>query len=172
MALFKKRDDFDSRGIPTLPDFPVEQRELPSLPKNFNEDFNRNIIKSAIGEDFESSVGDDMEDGSIPSVPNEEKPLIPSIRVESSMISEPEVKKKEPSIMEGPESIFVRIDKFRSAKKELSDIKKGLLEVEAIINKIREIKSKEDNEVSEINLGLDNLKRKVGEIDSLVFDKV
>lgn len=176
MGLFKKREDLDIPRIPSLPEFPTEQkeRELPSLPKGFNEDVNRDIIKSAIGEDFGSDETPNAEEGSIPSPPSfnsQHERFLPQERMAPS-ITEPPKRIEEKSPIEGPDSIFVRIDKFRAAKKELANVKKNLLEAEAIINKIKEIKTKEDSEVGDINLNLDNIKKKIGEIDSLVFDKV
>lgn len=176
MALFKKRDDSEIPRIPSLPEFPTErnERELPSLPKGFNEEVNRDIIKSAIGEDLSSDESQYGDEGSIPSPPSfnsEHERFLPQERMAPS-IMEPPKKIEEQSPIEGPDSIFIRIDKFRAAKKELANVKKSLLEAEAIINKIKEIKTKEDSEIGDINLNLDNIKKKIGEVDSLVFDKV
>jgi hypothetical protein len=176
MALFKKREDLDIPRIPSLPDFPTEQREreLPSLPKGLNEEINRDIIKSAIGEDFSSDEPQNAEEGGIPSPPafnSDHERFLPQERMAPS-IMEPPKRIEERSPIEGPDSIFVRIDKFRAAKRELANVKKNLLEAEAIINKIREIKTKEDGEIGDINLNLDNIKKKISEVDSLVFDKV
>lgn len=176
MALFRKKENLDIPTIPSLPEFPSEpkERELPALPKGFNEDINRNIIKSAIGDDFESKDDSSIGEGSIPSPPEpdlEHERFLPREKI-IPPIMESEVKRVENNTMEGPDSIFVRIDKFKAAKKELAGIKKNLLETEAIINKIREIKVKEDSEVNEINLNLDNIKRKINDVDSLVFDKI
>lgn len=175
MALFKKRSDSDIPKIPPLPEFPREQREreLPSIPAGFNEDVNRDIIKSAIGDDL-SSYDESLGGTGIPSPPRireENDRFLPQEQLSPSIIeSEPERKDVRP--LDGPDSIFIRIDKFRSAKKQISGIKKDLLEVEAIVNKLKEIKIKEDSEVGEINLTLDNIKKKIGDVDSLVFDKV
>ncbi len=185
MVLFKKKEESEISRIPPLPSKPQEQKErgLPALPKRFNEDLNRNIIKSAINEDFNSgedyseSIG--HEEGFIPSPPKIESQMnqedyhkfLPK-EEEQHLENRQTTSKHIPGPIEGPDSIFVRIDKFRVAKKELAGIKKDVLEVEAIINKINEIKSKEDNEVHDINLNLDNIKKKIGDIDSLVFDKV
>ncbi len=176
MALFKKKEDLSIPRIPSLPEFRPESRdrELPSLPRGFNEDTNRSIIKSAL---IDNSEIEDSEMGAIPSPPRtdfgvepEHERFLPQER-SPYPTSPPELLRRDVRGMEGPDSIFVRMDKFRAAKKELADIKRGLLEAEAIINKIHEIKVKEDNEVRDINLNLDNIKKKIGEVDSLVFDK-
>jgi soluble cytochrome b562 len=175
MALFKKRDDSGIPKIPPLPEFrgSSTERGLPSLPGSFNEDVNRNIIKSAMSDEHE-----DFQEGAIPSLPKRDFEEVSSEN-ERFLPGEESLRKEEPALaretrsaMEGPDSIFVRIDKFKSAKKELTAIKKGLLEAEAVINKINEIKIKEDSEIKDINLNLDNIKKKIGEVDSLVFDKV
>lgn len=178
MVLFKKKEEVKVPELPPIPDLPREgaERGLPSLPPSFNEDFNRNIIKSAVNEEAESHE----EEGSIPSVPlNEQEPeeikkhekFLPSEGTSEPVERIPTIRDKVRTI-EGPESIFVRIDKFRAAKKELGFVKKNLSEAEAILNKIKEMKVKEDSEMSDINLNLDNIKKKIEEVDSLVFDKV
>jgi hypothetical protein len=175
MALFKKKDDLKIPEIPSLPEFrgSSNERGLPSLPGSFNEDVNRNIIKSAMN-DEEDSLDDGSREGAIPSIPREDTEEDSSNQ--RGFLPEKELLEREEdvgqSISEVPDSIFVRIDKFKSAKKEIGAIKKDLLEVEAIINKINEIKIKEDGEIKDINLNLDNIKKKIGEIDSLIFDRV
>ena len=175
MGLFNKKEDKDIPKIPPLPKFSEVQdgRGLPSLPHSFNEGMDRNIIKSAIdeGEDYHD------EEQLIPPIPKPNETPIHEQEHERFLPSPMEFKEpprvEKPSRgMEGPDSIFVRIDKFKSARKEIDGIKKDLLEAEAIINKLNEIKTKEDHEFKEINLNLETIKKKIGEIDSLVFDKV
>jgi hypothetical protein len=179
MALFNKKETPRVPDLPPRADLPGEfkERGLPSLPPGFNEDINRNIIKSAINDNFTPSVSEEEQnlnhnDVSIPPLP----PAQPVEKAPTPMVvlTEPVVPafKQNIPIMDVPDSIFVRIDKFKGAKKEIMDIKRNLLEVEALINKVREIKLKEDNEVEGINLSLDSIKRKIEEIDSLVFNKI
>lgn len=178
MVLFKKRDD---SGIPELPRLPPildsnKERGLPSIPGSFNEDMNRNIIKSAINDEQDHFMEDNSGEGYIPSLPVENVQAVHEKFLPKEVSSEPsgfrQIIEEKRGLVEGPDSIFVRIDKFKSAKKEVANIKKGILDVEELISKINDIKLKEDNEIKEINLNLDNIKKKVGEIDSLVFDKV
>jgi hypothetical protein len=176
MGLLKKEKDSDFPEPPSLPEFPGNTKEkgLPSIPPSLSEDFNRNMIKSAVS-DNESQDNAEETQGSIPILPKEntlesgisnyEKFLPRESSFEESI-------RQEAGRLDGPDSIFVRIDKFKAAKKELADIKKNLQEVDAIIAKINEIKSREDVEVKDVNLSLDNIKKKISEMDSLVFNKV
>ena len=184
MGLFSKKEDKGIPKVPPLPKFSEVQGErgLPSLPHNFSEGMDRNIIKSAVNEGNNPYDEDEEERASIPSVPesqfqpsqipnvqeNKHERFLPS----SSELKEPPKIERPSRGMEGPDSIFVRIDKFKAARKEIDGIKKDLLEAEAIINKLNEIKTKEDSEFKEINLNLETIKKKIGEVDSLVFDKV
>jgi hypothetical protein len=189
MVLFRKKEDSTVPNIPPLPEFPKDQREreLPSLPREFNEAANRDIIKSAVGDGFGKSNDFELpnifnsEEGSIPSPPNlsseherflPPRGMAPSILEPEPKFTEPKTSNKEINNISGPDSIFIRIDKFRAARKELTGIKKSLFEAEALINKIKEIKVREDTEVGDINLSLDSIKKKIDEIDSLVFNKV
>lgn len=197
MALFKKKDKSKVPELPFLPSFPdekIENKNLPSLPPNFNENFNRDMIKSAVNEDepqFNESMIPSISPDSLPTQLQTQAPQIPN-RVPPQII-QPQIPDRDiispqnqelnlhPSyppirenvrVIEGPESVFVRIDKFRIAKKELEEAKKGLLEAENILKKFREIKIKEDNDLGEIDLGLESIKKKIEGIDSLIFDKV
>jgi len=178
MVLFKKRESLNVPIVPSLPEFSSQskEKELPSLPSGFDEDVNRNIIKSALADG--QAIGGESDFKGIPPPPTvnlgispEHERFLPEKRMPLQVTQEP-ILRKVPNYIDGPDSIFIRIDKFKSAKKELLDIKKSLLEAEAIINKIHEIKVKEDNEVKDINLNLENIKKKIGEVDSLVFNRI
>ncbi len=191
MALFKRKDKSKVPELPILPSLPeekIENRNLPSLPPNSNENFNRDMIKSAINDDesqFNESMIPSISPDRIPSqIPNQmpsqiSSNQIPKLPVPRETITQnPEIgfqhtpTKESVRIIKGPESVFVRIDKFRIAKKELEEAKKNLIEAESILRKVREIKSKEDDDIGEVNLNLDSIKKKIEGIDSLIFDKV
>ena len=130
MALFKKRENSKIPPIPSLPEFGDSHMDkgLPSLPGNMNEDINRNIIKSAINDEPneypEHPDNQGPIEGTIPSLPKEysesvdsgHERFLPAKGSPTKLTELPKVHETKP-LLEGPDSIFVRIDKFKSAKK-------------------------------------------------------
>lgn len=70
------------------------------------------------------------------------------------------------------ESIFVRIDKFNSAKRDVQEISRDLREVEEVLAKIEEIKLQEDEEITEISKVMDEIKLRMTRIDNDVFNRI
>ncbi len=68
--------------------------------------------------------------------------------------------------------IFVRLDKFHSAKKSLEEIREKLDEIDNMIRKIRETKLREDQELSLWERDLVNVKSRIQEITENIFEKV
>jgi len=88
---------------------------------------------------------------------------------EDIQITVPEVKvvKKDAN-----ESIFVRIDKFHSAKHDIENIEKDLRQINNVIEKITDIKMREDEEILEINKTIEEIKEKLGKIDTEIFNRI
>ncbi|MDP2947717.1 MAG: hypothetical protein Q8N88_06405, partial [Nanoarchaeota archaeon] len=71
-----------------------------------------------------------------------------------------------------PEIIFVRIDKFQSAKKSVDQVKKKIEEMESIIEKLNQVKVREEEEIKGWSTEVANLKLKLSEIDSSIFSQI
>jgi hypothetical protein len=56
------------------------------------------------------------------------------------------------------ETIFVRIDKFNSARRDVEEIGRDLKQIENVLEKITSIKIKEDEEIEELNKNIDEVK--------------
>ena len=83
---------------------------------------------------------------------------------EYNQIAKPSVKKIEP--------IFVRIDKFQLAQKNFEQIKDRVKEMESILGKIKDVKSREENELKGWTEDVEKIKSQLSEIDSSVFDQI
>jgi hypothetical protein len=70
------------------------------------------------------------------------------------------------------ETIFVRIDKFNSAKRDVQEISRDLREVEEVLSKIEQIKLQEDEEITEISKVMDEIKLRMTRIDNDVFNRI
>ena len=86
------------------------------------------------------------------------------------------VRMPRPSVFE-PEhaaesDVFVKIEKFKSAKKTLGDIKEKLEEIDELIKRIRETKLREEQEFSFWERELTSIKSRVNEVTENIFEKV
>jgi hypothetical protein len=70
------------------------------------------------------------------------------------------------------EPIFVKIDKFRDALSNLEVIKKKLQESSELLDKIKAIRSNEEEELEEWSHELNLIKEKVAAIDKKLFSEI
>jgi len=190
MSLFKKREE-----IPTIPPAPSLPRinnnfikkdvhGLPGLPGSSSDDVNRADIRSAVEDSSERKGGLDV--GTIRSPPSNFQesnslPIVEPIRQEI-----PVQKAEEPvRIIEPPkenivkqnnqpneDSIFVKFDKYHSAKEDMTEIQSYLKSIEILINDLNKAKNEENSELDELEHELEKIKEKFNEVDSKVFNKL
>lgn len=196
MGLFSKKESIPE--LPTLPSVPeikiVERKsnELPPL-KDVSQSHYNSLDSSVKSDgDIEASIGlaynESKQIGKIPlpdfpkfdSYPNTNE--VKKLEMRESVL--PDLPKPEYKLsIEKPireemlkkdvnETIFVRIDKFQLAKKELNEVNKLVESAHDTIVKINEIKLQEDEELIAINEDLESLKAKLGEIDEYVFNRL
>jgi hypothetical protein len=117
----------------------------------------------------------------MPKVPtHKEKSLEPKPEPKPSSIPEPPTMKApekiEPSIAASPkrydEPIFVRIDKFQAAQNNFEEIKSKVVEIEAVLKEIKDIKAKEEEELKGWTSEVEDLKAKLSEIDGDIFSQL
>jgi hypothetical protein len=180
MGLFHKKEKVPeiplASNVPELPEVSRSvSSELPSLPKGLGEQANRAMVKSAVNDlDLPQEVEDENGIQELSkdfkfeeSVLQPPTDLIPSLpKQEAKPVS---VNNSDVSMSNDP--IFVKIEKFQIAKKELQEINKNIKSVEAVLGKLNEIKSREDKEVTQISESLSSIKTKLASIDSNVFKK-
>ncbi len=68
--------------------------------------------------------------------------------------------------------IFVKIDKFQSARKSLSSASEKVNEVESLLKKIRETRMREDQELTAWEKDLESVKTKIEEVSKNIFEKI
>lgn len=198
MGFFSKKEDIPKIPVaPTLPEIPApqnnEKKELPELPSfpstSENENLNQEIVRSAVSDDIPSEEKEEnldiQNDIQISEEPGEEfripprpfgginalgfpsRPSIadlPKRTLEINSTKEKNTKEIEP--------IFVRIDKFQSAQKNFEQIKIKVREIESIIGKITDIKSKEEVELKGWSEDIEKIKARLSEIDLEIFDQI
>ena len=73
--------------------------------------------------------------------------------------------------IKNPEQIFVKLEKFESAIEEFSRIKNKLIDMESMLRKIRDIKLKEEKELSEWENEIESIKSRLEKIDREIFER-
>lgn len=194
---FKKKEAQVS-NIPDLPDLPElpevpslepapksapkqftkEESSLPSLPSfPVSETANRmtqESIKSALTLDSKSkytreigSPGQQEKEVTFKTV-RDPIPLVP--KKFAIPQTRPNMPVQEHEMQKSP--IFVRIDKFQLALKNLHEIRKQVADVEDYLSEIREIKAKEEAELAEWESHMLDIKAKLESLDTSVFSKL
>ena len=186
-------DEFDEEHF-------SEKHELPSFPDSLNDKgFSQAAIKDAIGsdseEDFEKTFPKNVEkfktvemEEWAPSIKGgesdshrmvmEENP--PIIKSTSARLEEPPslsaFNNAEKEIFRGGgvrnNDIFVKLDKFYSARKSLVDAQQKLEDIDALLRKIREIKMREEQELNSWEKEIMDIKTRINDVALNLFEKV
>jgi hypothetical protein len=81
-------------------------------------------------------------------------------------------KKYQKAADERKNDIFVRIDKFYSAKKSLEEIKNQIEQIDNSLRKIREVKLREEQELASWEKEIITAKSRIQEVNKNVFEKI
>jgi hypothetical protein len=74
--------------------------------------------------------------------------------------------------VKGKSEVFVKIDRFHSARRALRDANKGLKEISDLMKKIRETKLREEQELSAWEKDVANIKARIRDVTENIFEKV
>lgn len=168
------------KEFPTMPEEmtqefepqPQEIHQLPSFPTSeVGEQFSQNSIKNAVvGDDFDEETPEmgykeiEMPQETMQSTP---EPMIeaPKIEAQPMIDSEPEKPKSN-------EPIFIRIDKFEESMKIFDGVKGKLGEIEHMLNEVKELKEKEQEELTGWEDSIQKLKLQIEKVDRDIFSKI
>ncbi len=156
---------FDSSRIPDELD-EAEVHELPSFPDSpMQQGFSQSAIKEAVTNEDADETFPELKR------PNREISSSGYKVVEMSDWSKPLPLRPSPPSVKENKPIFVRIDKFQLARASLETVKLKLGEIESLLKQIRDVKAKEDQELSSWETELENIKSRIQSITSDIFDK-
>ena len=181
MGIFNKKPKKEDRDfsdipelpeLPKLPELPINDLEVPKmisqLPRfpnnNLGNKFSQNTIKEAIAGEEESE-----EEGFV----NEFEPPeeIKTIQKPLLKLKPFEINQEKKAIKE-EEPLFVRLDKFEESQKILEDLKKQIREINHLLAETSAIKEKEEEQLKECEIELQNIKNSVEKIDKDLFSKL
>lgn len=163
-----------------------ERHELPSFPDSMHDNsFSQAAIKDAIGESEESEPEFPETNNYNPGVVEMEEwhPSMPLQR-DRMMRSPPMYSRPQNIVPPKPinfdkiggqvknEDIFVKLDKFYSARKALLDAQQKVGEIDDLLRKIRETKMREEQELSVWENDLMAIKARMNDVTVNLFEKV
>jgi|GEM_PF-6671832 len=145
MGIFKKEEK-----IPELePYSSTLERKIPLLPSISNERLNQTIIKNSVEESNDYSI--DQQDDIARFKPQSSIPELPSLKDIQNKTDSPHffqsVETKKDIVVKGPEEVFVKMEKFKQAKKEMEEIKKDLYEAIELLKKFKDLSKKEERAI-------------------------
>jgi len=174
-----KKEEISS--LPSFPDTPskkgfsqsvikdaVEPEEIPHLPTSENK-----LSKSLTKE-----ISEPEELPEVPGIQKENKSPLPPLNSERKSPHR-EMNEWKPSeikrldkkeIEKGP--VFVRLDKFNDAKDSLEEMKFKLDEIDELLKTLKDVKAKEEKELTDWEKEMDELKARLRSLTSDVFDNV
>ena len=104
---------------------------------------------------------------------NTEEPLAPMPPLEQSRMHQDYIPSEHnSSTTSKKEPVFVRIDKFQSAKESLDKIQSKVAEMESMLREIRELKRKEDAEIASWEREMEIIKGRMETINQDIFSKI
>ncbi len=176
MGLFKKKQvDLDNKGMTSssLPSFPkysegseesreIRPRPMPSLPP---------LPKISMPIEEETPFEEPKEEQGY-RVPEFEEFQAPIRRPLKPMLGESIMRPKMFSehITNDSKPIFVKLEKYRSAINNISELRRKIREAEELIEEIEKIKSQEDREFSNWQKHISDIKARLLEIDRNLFE--
>ena len=180
------RDNLDSPNLPSLPDLP------PELPPKFNQGKNKptslpTLPNSKSGNQFnQASVKDavthERSTQEIPEMPEIHTPIRTPPKNLPPITSYPPKKLHEPRSLEMTEwephnetpsqPLFIKLDTFEKAVSSFNEIKLSVSEIESLLRNIRDIKNKEESELSEWEREIETIKSRLEQINHDIFDRI
>ena len=181
-----EEDDDDSEGsqqrhgLPSFPDSPIqkgfsqtaikeavsnestESESIPALPNNEGKFKAVEIDEWSPSSTHESSFPELHTAQSLP------QSIIPSVPNQSNYTPIP----PKPTHSQKSGDVFVKIDKFYTAKRSLEAAENKLEEISSLLNKIRDVKMREEQELTGWEKDVTTLKARMKDITSAIFDKV
>jgi len=161
MALFKKKEaKKELHELPSLPEMP----SFPELPKEKEEPLLRPLPSFSQMIPIIPRPFPKMEEIKVPT-----RPMVQEISEERETRMPEMPMARMPEMLRREEPIFVKIDKYREALANLEMIKRKLHETSNLLEKIKETRAREEEELNiwmeEINV----IKEKISIIDKKLF---
>lgn len=153
-------ENYEKHKLPSFPDSPSQKK------------FSEVAIKDAINDKPVEKI---VHEEDLPEFPDEKSLRFKTIEVDESRTKiplPPETKEIRTPIMpkQKTSEVFVKIEKFNSARKSLSSIQQKVLQIEDLLKKIRETKMREEQELSNWEKEISSVKSQIQEVNQNIFE--
>ncbi|MEK6855543.1 MAG: hypothetical protein AABX66_00115 [Nanoarchaeota archaeon] len=148
----KETDEEDNES-----DFSIDKHPLPSFPDSpTKKGFSQSAIKDAVDnqESRENEVKELESDSS------------------AQFLPPPQVQKIQMSKSSSNSNVFVKIDKFNSARKALSAAQQKVQDIDKMLKKIREARMREEQELTAWEKEVESAKTQIEEASKNLFEKL
>ena len=144
-----------------------DKKELPELPPIRSSSLFGGFKKEEPEEELTASLGKPESEDELPELPAKTK-----IKKSEELAEIPMRKIMPESNKAKTEDVYVKIDKFHSARKALNKARDKLKEVDELMRKIRETKMREEQELDSWEEKISSIKSKVEDVTKNIFEKV
>lgn len=143
-----EEEDDKIHGLPAFPDSPMQRG------------FSQSAIKDAVANE---DIRDELPDF-------KQAPKYNLVEMEE-WNAQNRIAQPTPSARRENKPIFVRVDKFQLARNSLETVKVKLSEIEDLLKTIRDVKTKEDAELSSWESEMENIKSRVQSVLNDIFER-
>lgn len=114
-----------------------------------------------------------LEESTLPALP-EERTAPPKFKMPPREVKEFPVKRFVAELKPAAktEDVYVKIDRFHSARKALTSARNKLAEIEEVMRKIRETRMREEQELASWEKDIDSVKSRVEDVTKNIFEKI
>ncbi|MEK6928607.1 MAG: hypothetical protein AABW65_01470 [Nanoarchaeota archaeon] len=152
----------ENHALPSFPDSPMEQG------------FSQSAIKNAIANDEPPEINE-VEDTEIPKI----KKSFKTVEISDSFPQPSKIEEPNKNLVPSPsyqhpksQEIYIKIDKYRSVKIALNEIKTQLEDIDDLLKKIRETKLREEQELSSWEKSIVSVKSRIKDVNDNIFEKL
>lgn len=149
-SMQEEEDDDEIHNLPAFPDSPMQRG------------FSQSAIKDAV-------ANEDIKDEIPEYKPSHSKYNL--VEMEEWNAQNRITQSPPPASRRENKPIFVRIDKFQLARNSLDTVKVKLTEIEDLLKTIRDVKTKEDAELSSWESEMENIKSRVQSVLNDIFER-
>ena len=151
------------QGLPSFPDSPLQKGFSQAAIKDAIDENSEEMPEEHPQEQFQKIKTMEMEEWA----PASESSILEEPPEHSIINSTPERRGERKSA--GTE-VFVKIDKFNSARRSLDSIKQKLDDMDILLKKVRDTKMREEQELSGWERELTAIKGRIQDVNSNIFD--
>lgn len=189
--LFKDKKEVPKQAISQLPELPElppisenafnlnsfqkpTYSALPAFPeKAGNEKINNQIVKDIVKSKEKPET--------LPKLPETEEKMTKEIEenekidyLQSKKIEIPKIQENIPQkkIQTNSEPLFIRIDKYKDSIENLEEAKRKVLEIEEVLRNIREVRTREEAELTRWENEIKEAKSRLDNIDRTIFQNL